>query len=109
MKRSTLLAAFTVAGATLVGSIAEGDRKGKGGGDYRPLGDDTAWTTVHKNALGLEGLTADRRGNLYSPTRNSAGGDCPVVRVPASGGAAADGRHDPCAVQPGGPGPRPAR
>ena len=88
MKRSTLLAAFTVAGATLVGSIAEGDRKGKGGGDHRPLGDDTAWTTVHKNALGLEGLTADRRGNLYSPTRNSAGGDCPVVRVPASGGAA---------------------
>ena len=86
MKRSTLLAALTVAGATLVGSIAEGDRK-KGGGDYRPLGDDASWTTVHTNTLGLEGLTADAKGNLYSPARNAAG-DCPIVRVPASGGSA---------------------
>ena len=70
-----------------MGSIAEGDRKGKGGGDYRPLGDDASWTTVHKNTLGLEGLTADAKGNLYSPARNP-GGACPVVRVPADGGTA---------------------
>ena len=70
-----------------MGSIAEGDRKGKGGGDPRPLGDDASWTTVHKDALGLEGLTADSDGNLYSPARTSAG-DCPVVRVPAGGGEA---------------------
>jgi sugar lactone lactonase YvrE len=82
MKRSTLLAALTVAGATLVGSIAEGDRKGKGGGDYRPLGDEASWTTVHKNTAGLEGLTADAKGNLYSPTRGGAAG-CSVVRVPS--------------------------
>lgn len=81
MKRSTLLAAVTVAGATLIGSIAEGDRK-KGGGDYRPLGADAKWSTVHKNALGLEGLTADARGRLYSPTRGGEGG-CQVVRVPS--------------------------
>ena len=81
MKRSTLLAAATVAGATLIGSIAEGDRK-KGGGDYRPLGAEATWTTVHTNTLGLEGLTADAKGNLYSPTRNATG-DCPVVRVPS--------------------------
>jgi sugar lactone lactonase YvrE len=87
MKRSTLLAALTVAGATLVGSIAEGDRKGKGGGDYRPLGDDASWTTVHTNTLGLEGLTADSKGNLYTPERGG-GADCPVVRVPSSGGTA---------------------
>ena len=70
-----------------MGSIAEGDRKGKGGGDYRPLGDDASWTTVHTNAAGLEGLAADAKGNLYSPTRGGAAG-CSVVRVPASGGAA---------------------
>ena len=83
MRRSALLAATTVAGAALIGSIAEGDRKTKGGGDYRPLGAET-WKTVHTNTLGLEGLTADAKGNLYSPAR---GGDpCPVVRVPATGG-----------------------
>ena len=100
MKRSTLLAALTVAGATLVGSIAEGDRK-KGGGDYRPLGDDASWTTVHTNTLGLEGLTADAKGNLYSPARNSAG-DCPVVRVPASGGDAVTVGTIPAPCSPAG-------
>ena len=107
MKRSTLLAAVTVAGATLIGSIAEGDRK-KGGGDYRPLGADATWTTVHTNALGLEGLTADAKGNLYSPARNSAG-DCPVVRVPASGGRPTTVGTHPRALQPGRAGVRPAR
>ena len=107
MKRSTLLAAVTVAGATLVGSIAEGDRK-KGGGDYRPLGAEATWTTVHTNTLGLEGLTADAKGNLYSPTRN-AGGDCPVVRVPAGGGNAETVGDHPRAVQSGRAGVRPAR
>jgi sugar lactone lactonase YvrE len=87
MKRSTLLAAFTVAGATLIGSIAEGDRKSKGGGDYRPLGENASWTTVYTDARGLEGLTADEQGNLYTPARGG-GGDCPVIRVPASGGTA---------------------
>jgi sugar lactone lactonase YvrE len=100
MKRSTLLAALTVAGATLVGSIAEGDRKGKGGGDYRPLGDDASWTTVHKNPLGLEGLTADAKGNLYSPARSS--GACPIVRVPASGGSAVTVGTIPAPCSPAG-------
>jgi len=84
-----------------VGSIAEGDRKSKGGGEYRPLGDDTSWTTVHTNTLGLEGLTADGKGNLYSPTRNSAG-DCPVVRVPASGGTAVTVGSIPAPCNPAG-------
>ena len=91
-----------------MGSIAEGDRKAKGGGDYRPLGDGASWTTVHTNTLGLEGLTADAKGNLYSPAR-AGGADCPIVRVPASGGAAVTVGHDPGAVQPGGAGVRQAR
>jgi sugar lactone lactonase YvrE len=40
---------------------------------------------VAKTQLGIEGLTADRQGNLYTPAR---GGDpCPILRVPAAGGA----------------------
>ena len=58
MRRFTLLAAASVAGAALIGTVAEGDRKSRGG-EYRPLGSDASFTTVHTNALGLEGLTAD--------------------------------------------------
>ena len=89
MRRFTLLAAAAVAGATLVGTVAEGDRK-SGREEYHELGDDASWTTVHRNPRGLEGLTADARGNLYSPVR--AGADpCPVVRVSPSGEAATVG------------------
>jgi sugar lactone lactonase YvrE len=100
MRRFTFLAAASVAGAALIGSVAEGDRKSRGG-DYRPLGSDATFTTVHKDALGLEGLTADNRGNLYSPARNAAG-PCPIVRVPASGGPAATVGQIPAPCSPAG-------
>jgi sugar lactone lactonase YvrE len=75
-----LLAAATVVGPTLIGS-ASGDSAGA----IRPAPDDASFTTVFRSPLGLEGLTGDRRGNLYSTGR---GGDpCPVTRVPVSGGA----------------------
>lgn len=75
-----LLAAATVVGPTLIGS-ASGDSSGA----IRPAPDDASFTTVFRSPLGLEGLTGDRRGNLYSTGR---GGDpCPVTRVPVSGGA----------------------
>ena len=91
MRRFTLLAAASVAGAALIATVAEGDRKSRGG-DYRPLDSDAKFTTVHTDALGLEGLTADHRGNLYSPARPpgppAPPAPCPIVRVPASGGSA---------------------
>ena len=101
MRRSALLAATTVAGAALIGSIAEGDRKSKGGGEYRPLGPETSFTTVHTNTVGLEGLTADHRGNLYSPGRNAAG-PCPIVRVAANGGPAVTVGQIPAPCSPAG-------
>lgn len=100
MRRSALLAATTVAGAALIATVAEGDRKSRGG-DYRPLGSDAKFTTVHTDALGLEGLTADHRGNLYSPGRVS-GAPCPIRRVPASGGPAATVGHIPSPCSPTG-------
>jgi hypothetical protein len=46
MRRFTFLAATSVAGAALIGSVAEGDRKSRGG-EYRSLGSDATFTTVH--------------------------------------------------------------
>ena len=54
MRRFTLLAAASVAGAALIGTVAEGDRKSRGG-DYRPLGSDAKFTTVHTDASASRG------------------------------------------------------
>jgi len=88
MRRFTLLAAATVAGAALIGTAASGDRSGRGG-EYRPLGSDASFTTVHRSSFGLEGLTADSRGNLYSPGRG--GNPCPILRVAPNGEVATVG------------------
>ena len=85
MRRSALLAAATVAGAALIGTAASGDRDDRGG-EYRPLGAGERWDTVFTTTppVSVEGLTADRRGNLYTPLRGT-GGACPVVRVTPDG------------------------
>jgi sugar lactone lactonase YvrE len=75
-----LLAAATVMDPTLIGS-ASGDSSGP----IRPAPDDASFTTVFRSPLGLEGLTGDRQGNLYSTGRGDD--PCPVTRVPVSGGA----------------------
>lgn len=46
------------------------------------------FTTVLAPPLGIEGLTGDQRGNLYSAARGGTD-PCPVYRVPAAGGASA--------------------
>jgi sugar lactone lactonase YvrE len=75
-----VLAVATVAGPALTGSAA-GDSSGAA---IRPAPDDASFTTIFKSPLGIEGLTGDREGNLYTTGR---GGDpCPVTRVPVSGG-----------------------
>jgi sugar lactone lactonase YvrE len=61
-----------------------------GGGPGVPAargGDDATWTTVFKSTFGLEGLTGDNDGFLYSADRGGSLG-CRVWRVPAAGGAA---------------------
>jgi sugar lactone lactonase YvrE len=63
-----------------------GGGKGERAG-IKPAPADARFTTIHESELGLEGLTGDRRGNLYSAAR-VANGPCPVVRVPVSGGEA---------------------
>jgi len=84
MQRLVAAAVAAVAVAVLAGTTAIGDHEPR----YRPLGDDAQWTTVLKTTVGLEGLTSDRHGNLYTPAR--AGADaCPILRTTPSGGTPA--------------------
>jgi sugar lactone lactonase YvrE len=64
-----------------------GSSHGKSRGGIEPAPADAEFTAVHLSEVGLEGLTGDRHGNLYSAGR-VAGGPCPVIRVRASGGEA---------------------
>src|SRR3954471_22614547 len=69
------IAAIAAAGAS---AVAQGDGDGP-----RPLRPDAQWTTVFKvpAGVGIEGLTADRRGDLYTAGRALAGTPCPVFRI----------------------------
>jgi sugar lactone lactonase YvrE len=94
-----LAAAGTVAAAALVvGGAASGD--GRGESLERPFSREAAFTTVARTPFGLEGLTGDRDGNLYSAAR---GGDpCPVLRVSRTGGPVAVVGNLPAPCSPSG-------
>src|SRR5918992_6327570 len=92
-----VLAAATVAAPTLIGRASDGPRRDP---RIRPADEDAPFTTLFRSPLGLEGLTADRQGNLYSAAR---GGDpCPGWRVPASGGTAVVVGNVPAPCSPSG-------
>jgi sugar lactone lactonase YvrE len=72
--RAGLAAAAVAAGVFATTALGDGDGP-------RPLKPDARWTTVFKPPAGvsIEGLTADRRGDLYAPGRGVV--PCPVFRV----------------------------
>jgi sugar lactone lactonase YvrE len=70
-----------------------------GGGPGKPS-DDATFTTIFKSPQGLEGLTGDADGNVYSTGRNAS--PCPVYRVPAAGGAAVVVGNVPAPCAPSG-------
>jgi sugar lactone lactonase YvrE len=84
MKRLAAAALAAAAVAVLAGTSAIGGHEPR----YRPLPDDAPWTTVLKTTVGLEGLTSDRHGNLYTPARAGAA-PCDVLRTTTRGGPAA--------------------
>jgi sugar lactone lactonase YvrE len=91
-----LLAVAAVAGVVLAG-VASGDSQSTAAGPQPTQG---SFVTIFKSTLGLEGLTGDREGSLYSVGR---GGDpCPVWRVAASGGPAALVGNVPAPCSPSG-------
>ena len=95
MLRTGLAVAAAVAVTGVAVSAALGDHDGP-----RPLKPDAQWTTVFKPpaGVGIEGLTVDRRGNLYTPGRGVV--PCPVFRV--SGGSSAVVGNLPAPCNPAG-------
>jgi sugar lactone lactonase YvrE len=75
--------------AALLGNGASGQDP-RQAGDVAGIGrsGDATFSTVFTGPVPVEGLTADRKGNLYTAGRVT-GAPCPVWRVPAGGGDAA--------------------
>ena len=80
MPRLALAAAVSVIVAVVAGASALGGHEPH----YRPLPPDAPWTTVLDSEVGLEGLTTDGRGNLYTPGRGAD--PCPILRTTPKGG-----------------------
>jgi sugar lactone lactonase YvrE len=73
--------------ASNTGANTDESSEGHTDGNAAVFSQSSTFTTLFKAPLGIEGLTADRDGNLYAGGR---GGNptCPIWRVPATGGAA---------------------
>ncbi|HEY0988628.1 MAG TPA: SMP-30/gluconolactonase/LRE family protein [Kofleriaceae bacterium] len=73
--------------ASNTGADTDESSEGHTDGNAAVFSQSSTFTTLFKAPLGIEGLTADRDGNLYAGGR---GGNptCPIWRVPATGGAA---------------------
>jgi sugar lactone lactonase YvrE len=97
--RALVALAAVGAAALLAGGAALGDGRSDGESLDRPFSPGTGFATVYRSPLGLEGLTGDRSGNLYSVGR---GDPCPVVRVKRSGGPAAVVGNIPAPCSPSG-------
>jgi sugar lactone lactonase YvrE len=75
----------SIALAMGVAAVAAGAVLGPAVGHHKAPTPKT-WTTVFQSPIAIEGLTLDRKGNLYVPQRDSAAG-CPIVKVSSTGGA----------------------
>ena len=85
MKLLTTLATAAVLGGVLIAGDAAGAADPVGEDPVATLRQGATFTTIFPAPLGIEGLTGDQRGNLYTAGRG--GNPCPVWRVPAGGGA----------------------
>src|SRR5256885_9550985 len=97
MKLLATVAAAVVVGSTAVASAATGSAEPDAALDpasLTTLGKSATFTTVFPAPLGIEGLTGDHSGNLYSAGRGGAN-PCPVWRGPGAGGAAGGGGEPP--------------
>lgn len=79
-----LTAALLSVAALMVPAFIETAVGSSGRAPIRPM-EDATFTTVFLSPLGLEGLTADEEGNLYSAGRGAD--PCPVWRISAAGGS----------------------
>jgi sugar lactone lactonase YvrE len=105
-RRVRLRTLAIVAVAALLGALLVREVSGTSGGraeaatPIRPAGADASFTTVFASPAGIEGLTGDRHGNLYTAGRGDT--SCPVTRVPAGGGTPALVGSIPAPCRPAG-------
>ena len=67
--------------AAVAAGVVLGTALGHGSGSSSPK----TWTTVFQSPIAVEGLTLDKKGNLYVPQRGGAAG-CSIVKISANGG-----------------------
>ncbi|SEF30199.1 Sugar lactone lactonase YvrE [Amycolatopsis pretoriensis] len=85
---------------TATAALSAGLLSGASAGEVSSPQHPAVFETVFASPLGLEGLTTDGRGNLYSPARGAD--PCPVYRVAATGGPAAVVGKIPAPCNPAG-------
>jgi sugar lactone lactonase YvrE len=100
-RRATRRAAIVLAVAgTMTGAIV-GWAGSSGAAPHptspEPIGENAPWTTIFTGTkAGIEGLTADNRGNVYVAERGGGGNPCPVWQI-----AVANGRTTQVGFVPG--------
>jgi sugar lactone lactonase YvrE len=90
---------LVVLGAAAVAAAIAATALAGRGGPGTPIAE-ASFSTVFASPLGLEGLTGDADGNLYSTGRNAD--PCPVYRVAATGGTAVVVGNVPAPCSPSG-------
>ena len=73
--------ALAVGVAAIAAGVVLGTALGHGNGGSAAK----TWTTVFQSPISIEGLTLDKKGNLYVPQRGGAAG-CSIVKVSSTGG-----------------------
>lgn len=85
LRTLAVLAVAALAGALLVRGVSStSGARAEAATPIRPAGAGASFTTVFASPAGIEGLTGDRDGNLYTAARGAE--SCAVTRVPAGGG-----------------------
>lgn len=103
MKLLASLATVVAAGSILVAADTTGSTEPEVNTDpaaLASLGGSATFSTVFPAPLGIEGLTGDQHGNLYSAGRG--GNPCPVWQVPRGGDAAVIVGNIPAPCSPAG-------
>jgi sugar lactone lactonase YvrE len=84
--RAAVLVAVAATAAGVLAGLASGDSGSSSATapratDLAALGRNATWTTIFTGTTGIEGLTADGRGNVYVAERGVGSDPCPVWRI----------------------------
>ena len=85
--RAAILVAVAATATGVLAGLASGDSGSSSSAtaprttDLSTLGGQATWTTIFTAQSGIEGLTADSRGNVYVAERAAGSAPCPVWRI----------------------------